>query len=784
MPRDTRVAFFLSFAIQPYHHRLASNRLYVASPKAHQGVVIVIRKTCMLLALAAQHLAANGADSSSQQDAQALAPALLNEITVTANRSGAVDIDQAAATVSVITADDIEQHNAKDIKDALRYEPGVNVRRSAYRPSGVNTTTGLGGNEGISIRGLGGNRVPLLEDGIPLPRAFSFGAGSSGRGAYADSDLYQRIEVLRGPASSLYGSDGLTGAVNFITKDPADLLGIFGKPNYFSFKSGYDSVDRSVGGTATAAFGGERFQGMLMLKSRQGHETGNKGDNDVAGINRTTPDPLNYDNRSALGKLVFKASPRDTFKLTLSTMENTLNSNGLSNLSSTVTDYRTSAKVTGNRVGLSYDHNDSDNTLFQKIHASAYYRQAETAQHLFEGGVTGGRPRARDVAYSDNTLGGGILAESNFDTQAFRHKLVYGIDASIARLQTTASGTGWNTCTGNQYCEHFPKTDYTVFGAYLQDEIRYNAFTMVPGLRFDAYRLTPQASAKYDSQAQANGQPAVASGGSALSPRLAFLYTVSPALIPYIQYARGFRAPSPDEVNSFFKNSGRGYAYQQISNPNLKPETSDSFELGLRGKQTLSGSTLRYSTAVFAGNYRNFIDRTDSGSGTAADPTTYQYANASRARIHGVEGRLDWMFKHGYTLRSGFAYTKGVKTNLDGSRIGLDSVSPLAVVLGLRYEPDNIWFVQSDLLYNAAKKTGDMEKPADYATSSFVVADLSAGYRFNRHTTLYAGIRNLFDRKYWDWNDIRGLSLSDSTPNLAAYTAPGRSFNVSLKFEY
>jgi len=180
-----------------------------------------------------------------------------------------------------------------------------------------------------------------------------------------------------------------------------------------------------------------------------------------------------------------------------------------------------------------------------------------------------------------------------------------------------------------------------------------------------------------------------------------------------------------------------------------------------------------------------FIDQaTVGGSGTPSDPTTFQYINAARARIHGFEGRLDWKFDSGYTLRSGFAYTKGVKTGRDGIQTGLDSVTPLAVVLGLRYEPHQTWFIQSELIYNAAKKNRDMENPDQFGSPAFVVADLSAGYRLHRQATLYAGVRNLFDRKYWAWNDIRGLSLNGDAPNLDAYTAPGRSFNISLKFEY
>jgi hemoglobin/transferrin/lactoferrin receptor protein len=106
------------------------------------------------------------------------------------------------------------------------------------------------------------------------------------------------------------------------------------------------------------------------------------------------------------------------------------------------------------------------------------------------------------------------------------------------------------------------------------------------------------------------------------------------------------------------------------------------------------------------------------------------------------------------------------------------------VVTGVRYEPSNVWFVQTNMIYNAGKSRDDIATKTNFVSPSFFVMDLNAGYRFSKNVTLYAGIRNLFDRKYWSWNDIRGLSLADTATNKDAYTEPGRSFNVSMKFEY
>ncbi|MDE1144455.1 TonB-dependent hemoglobin/transferrin/lactoferrin family receptor [Paraburkholderia tropica] len=720
----------------------------------------------------------------------------LKAVSVTATRGGTADPSRTAATVSVVTSDDIDENNAKDVKDALKYEPGVEVRRSVYRPAGITGSTGRAGNEGINIRGLEGNQVLLLEDGVPLPQSYAFGSGSAGRGDYLNTDLYQRIEVLRGPTSALYGSDGLTGAVNFVTKDPSDLLAIYNKKTYFSLKAGYDSTDRSWGSTATAAFGGDVVQGMIALSGRHGHETDNKGDSNTLGASRSTPDPLTYNNRSALGKLVFKLTPHDTLKLTAETLSNANSSDGLSQLGGaytwsgyTANGYVTGNEVNSNRVQLDYDHRDATNPYFQQLHASLYYRNASTRQTLDisganASGATSSRSRTND--YGDNILGGSVVADSAFNTGVLQHKLTYGFDASVSHYSTASSaGSEW-TSNADGYPEAFPKTTQTSLGAFVQDEIRWNKLSVVPGVRFDYYDMTPHPDATYESMSASSTKPTSTSTGNAVSPRLAILYEVSPAFVPYVQYAHGFRAPSAYQVNSFYNPAGSyGLYYQQVGNPNLKPETSNSVEVGLRGKLGVGHGQVNYSAAAFAGSYSNFIDsKVVGGSLTSAtNPYTVQYVNYSKASIQGLEGKADWYVNDALEVKGGFAWIHGTETK-DGVTSGLDTVPPLAVVLGVKYAPTERWFASADLTYNSRKSKSQMSSSSYFATPSYTILDLHAGVNITRHVSVTAGINNVFDRKYWVWNDVRGLADSDGAAKIDAYTAPGRNFNVAMKIDF
>ncbi|EMN1926613.1 TonB-dependent hemoglobin/transferrin/lactoferrin family receptor [Burkholderia ambifaria] len=706
--------------------------------------------------------------------------ALLDPVTVTATRT-ATAASRTAASVSVITDDDLEEQQATNIKDALRYEPGVTVRRTAYRPGSAALGGGRDGDSSINIRGLEGNRVLLMEDGIRLPNAFSFGPLEAGRGDYSDVDTLKRIEILRGPASALYGSDGLTGAVNFITKDPRDLLSIYGKPIYFSFRPSYDSADRSVGATVSAAGGNDRVQGMIIADGRRGHEVDTRGSNNSASTLRTTSNPQDVYSESLLGKFVLTPTARDTIKFTAETVQRRVSTDVLSAINPPTTlGLTTNDRLERNRFSVDYDFRDDALRWFQTAHVQFYYQDAKQDQYAFE--TRGRQPsRSRDNQYQERTFGGSAFAESGFSTGPLAHKLLYGVDGSLSRVTNLRDGTvpGVGEAFPNKA---FPDTDYTLFGAFVQDQIGYGRLLVTPGLRFDTYRLSASQNDPLFTGT------AVSTSANEVSPRVAVLYEITPALIPYAQYAHGFRAPTPDQVNSSFSNPV--YGYTSIGNPNLKPETSDTFEAGLRGKAGTGYGVVRYSAAAFTGRYRDFISRTTiSGSGRPVDPFVFQYVNFADARIHGFEGRAEWVMPNGLTLKTAMAFTKGSTQNNGAASQPLDTVSPFSAVFGVRYEPGERWFVQTDLLFQAAKRDKDI--PADacpgartscFAPSSSFVVDLRGGYRFNKHVSATIGIRNLFDRKYWNWSDVRGLA-SDAQV-LDAYTSSGRTVAVSMKVDF
>jgi hemoglobin/transferrin/lactoferrin receptor protein len=191
----------------------------------------------------------------------------------------------------------------RDIRDAARELPNVSVTRSPARFSLASGSTGRDQNVGFNIRGLEGNRVLMLVDGIRLPRSYAFSANAFGRD-YLDIGLLQRIEVVRGATSALYGSDGMAGLVNFITADPAAFLAE-GKTFGGRASVGYDGDDQGARlGATLAGRSGDTVQWLLGASASRSSELDNMGTNGAANVDRTRPNPQKDRSGAVLGKVV------------------------------------------------------------------------------------------------------------------------------------------------------------------------------------------------------------------------------------------------------------------------------------------------------------------------------------------------------------------------------------------------------------------------------------------------------------------------------------------------
>ena len=736
-----------------------------------------------LVVFAAFALPAHAQSSALQDEVPTPAPKALDRVVVTATRTQRAIID-VPATVDEIDRARMDELLVGDLKDLFRYEPGISVGSSFGR-------FGIGD---IRIRGLGGNRVRIQTDGIAVPDAFSIGSFSNANRNFVDLDTLKRVEVVRGPTSSLYGSDALGGTVSFVTKDPSDYLQA-GKDTHVGLKFGFDGEwdGRVVG--ASGAFGGERWSGMLAVGYREGQEIHNQGDAGGTGSTRTKPNPQDRNGRSVLGKLVFAPNASQRFKLTIEGNEDDADTELLTAMGyqalTRATNIRVAARDEQRRTRVSLAHEiDLQDRFTDAIDWQVYQQHSTTTQYTIEE-RTLPAPTLQDVRerwfdFEQQVTG----LQANFRKSfagAVSHDLSWGLDWSRTETEQRRDGlrsfplTGASTTTMLPDVfpvRDFPITTTTTAAVYLQDEIGLagGALRLVPALRVDHYELAPESDPIF-----AGDNPGVAIVGltkTSVSPKFGVVWHLDGDWSLFGGYARGFRSPPYADVNIGFTNVQFGYT--AIANPDLKPETSDGFELGLR----YSGPSAYASLSAYDNRYRDFIESFVFTGINTQGLMVYQSQNVADARIHGVEvkagielGALaDAMA--GWSLRGAAAWSRGEDRTADEP---LESVDPLTATLGLAYAGER-WGVELAGRFAARRERmpSALVGTAYFQSPGYGVFDLFAHWNIGSRVKLNLGVSNLTDRKYWAAGDIPLVSSASAT--LDRYSAPGRSVAASVSF--
>jgi hemoglobin/transferrin/lactoferrin receptor protein len=702
--------------------------------------------------------------------------AALGDVVVSGTRSEQAR-DDLPLSIEVIKREDIESKQINDIRDAVRDLPNVSVKRSPARFGLAQGNTGRDGNAGFNVRGLDGNRVLLLTDGIRTPRSYVFSANAFGRD-YFDIGLVERIEIIKGPASALYGSDGLAGLVNFITREPSSFLRD-GRTFGGSANIGYSGDDNGVrGGVTLAGKANDALEWLISANVGRASELENMGRLDVPNVDRTTPNPQRDKSNSLLAKAILTPNADQRHAFTFEHVEKSSRYNLLSGVSkppytsTSVIDL--DARTDLERDRLTYEGRFRLNTaVADSLLAVVSYQKAKSREFIYENRFTAD-DRTRDVTYDENTWQLGLQADKTIRMGDWAQKITYGLDYTRTNVENLQ--TGLVPPAGESYpLKRFPDTRETSSAFYVQDEFIHDRWSITPGIRFDRFSLDAK-------QAGFNAQ-AVSLSGSAVSPKLGVLFRATPQWSIYGNYASGFKAPNAFQVNNFFENVISGY--KTIPNPNLKPEKSRNFELGMRGRT----GVLNYDVAAFTGDYKDLIenDRQVGGVfGSRVNPATFQSVNIGRARISGFEIKGELDFTEGGTgLSVPFAYGQTRGRDRTNNR-PLNSIDPQKFSAGLKYQAP-AWSVRLDAVHHGAKKWNDVDRSEvttglQFRTPAATTLDISAQWRIKKDLRLNASVTNLTNKRYWMWSDVRGLT---TTSNLRdAYSQPGRSFNVSLVADF
>jgi hemoglobin/transferrin/lactoferrin receptor protein len=710
------------------------------------------------------------------QDLPAREPsAELETITVYARRL--TPVTRVAAAVTVITEESIAATLATDPKELVRYEPGIVVRSDPFR-FGLDT---------FAVRGVGGNRVAVEIDGIPAAGGFAIGSYSDSGRSFVDLAFVERIEVLRGPASSLYGSDAIGGVVAMTTLGPHSLLadGV----RALRAETGYATDDE---GWHTALIGAAAFgpaEGLLGYVHREGHEADTAAD--------VQPDPRDYSSDSLLAKYVLPGAPGGPV---------TLSAEGGRVRQDTSVDaflgqgrFANTTALTGDdsaeRFRLSVEQQLDAGTWADSADWRLYWQGTETGQDTYElrRAVPPRSPALeleREFRLEERTVGFELTALREIAGRSLEHDLVYGLEASFSSieelrdgLQTSLdSGATTPTILGETFpLRDFPLTDVAEVGVFLQDEIRpaEGAWSIIPALRVDYYRLDSQADRLY--REDNPNVPAVDLDELSLAPKLGLTYAFSERLSAFAQYAHGFRSPPPEDVNIGLEIPLLNI--RAVPNPGLQPEQSDGYEVGFRWRGALANLT----ASAYYNDYRDFIEsKVNLGVDPDTGVTLFQSQNVDEARIYGAElaadlrapGDAGWFAD--WSARLSAAWTRGDDLVRDEP---LNSVDPASVVLALAYDaPTQRWGSRLVATAVEAKRDVDDSRADLYETDGYVTLDLLAHLDLGRGLRLNAGLFNLTDEEYIEWADVRGRV--DGDPLIPYYTRPGRSASVTLHWRF
>ena len=558
----------------------------------------------------------------SQEDQTDTIP--INEVVITATKTPR-SLKEVPARISLINSSTIEATPSQQLDDILRYVPGITVNRS----SGIYTQRPM-----VTLRGLSGDeqsRTLVLMNGVPINTSDEGGVNWNRINPY---DI-ERIEVFKGPGSSLYGNNAMGGVINLITKKPV-------KP-----REGYAGISYGTYNTL-------RQDLNVRLRGKKGYYSSlseyylkSDGYNSVPEETRTR-----YDIASTLEEIGLSArvgndkNPWLNWELQYDVFRDKRGEGTMILVPQGV--YRNfntdlfRANVKGGDNKTHYDLN----LYYQLEH---YYDVNEKLKY--------GSLPIEQVPIADTTY-------TRYDVNSFRKDMgiLFSINRELFSNNTLTGGLEIkqgsieggdyymtpNTNTG-MYDTVYNAGKIQTLAAYLQDEHSFfdNKIHLVVGLRFDQVTFSDgdyKSTDPWDTIPELNNHT-----WSELSPRIGIRFNFIPQLSSYISYSHGFRASILDDLT----RTGWMWVGPKYANPNLGPESIDNYEIGVDVYPT---SAMKVTTTAFYAKGKNFLYYVTTGK-RIFGRDLYIRENVTGVTLKGFEAEMTYEIIHGLTFLGSYAYT-------------------------------------------------------------------------------------------------------------------------------
>ena len=620
----------------------------------------------------------------------------LDAVAVTATRT-ATPVFDTSLPVNVIQRRQIEREMPVSMAEIFKREAGLDA--SSTGPNIVRPM----------IRGLMDDRVLVLVDGVRLSEQ----RGGGDHRLSIDPDQIQRIEVVRGPGSVLYGSDALGGVINIITRK-AKVESLPGGRGQFSLGGGVNTTNDGLEQTTTIQGGYDRVNLFFNSIYR------NTGD-----IN--TPSGSLYHSfyrgytLSGSGNITWPQS-----ELSFSAW-GTQADIGVPNRTAKESYFDDEVHVMAQGTYRRYDLSE----FCPEVKIDAAFQRHQRHMHILNP-----VPPNTDLEVLLN------LNTWNFQPQATltrgdRHRFTTGLqffreDAGSARDRWGITPAGW---LAQPLPGVIPDASRTGLGVYLQDEITLTErLSLIPGVRYDW--IESVAGELPGHPVKANTQDDTAVSGS-----LGLLYRLTPHLNLVANAGRAFRAPTLLERYFF----GPHQNTVDIGNPNLKPEYSFNLDMGLKAKY----AHFQGAVSLFRNEISDYIIKRQTG---VVDPVSGleidQWENVGRALLYGMEAQGEYDLGAGFALFASVSYVRGKN---DTASTDLPYIPPLRGNYGCRYrkqmQPDwELWTEFAGLTAARQGKVATWESPS----GGYTTLTWSAGATFRKNLRLTLMVANLTNKSYHD----------------------------------
>lgn len=705
----------------------------------------------------------------------------LNELTISANKFEE-NKKNLAQSIQLIKRKEIEWTMPQTTANLLEQTGNVFVQRSQ-----------LGGGSPV-LRGFEASRVLLVIDGVRMNNAV-YRAGHLQNVITVDNNILDRVEVLHGPASTLYGSDALGGVVLFNTIDPklssgskpavsgnamARFSSAYGEgTGHFDINLGFKKF-ASLTSVTYSRFGdlvqGKKRSdaiGTLGLRPAQ-VERINDADSIVANPNPDKQTQSGYEQIDILQKFLFRQNDKIDHIVNLQ-YSNSSDINRYDRLTEERNGkLRFAEWYYGPQLRMMASYRlrarNLDLGFADEINAGVNYQSIEESRHQ--------RARGNDELQSRienlNVIGFNIDLRKKIGS---RHELIYGVDGQYNKVNSKAFTTDIVTNAEGPLDTRYPDGGsnmlYTALYAQHIYKIVPDKLILNDGIRVNYVSLNANFNDKtffpfpFSKASQSNVAP---------SGNIGLVYLPAKDLRIALNGATGFRAPNVDDLAKVFESAGGTTLF--VPNPDLRPEYTYNADLGVsyiiadRVKLEATGFYTWFRNAIVADTFAIGGESTINYDGAAT--TIMASQNKAKAYIYGFNAAVTARIVEGLTLYSTINFTHGRYEGLNGVEVPLDHIPPVFGKTSLMYTRKAL-MGEAYALYNGWKRAANYSPSGEdniaYATPdgmpSWYTLNVRTGYNINKYIGVELALENILDRNYRVF--ASGIS------------APGRNFVATVR---